>query len=52
MNVGMIDLTVKSENIMNKLDKSLQMFHLFTSVPSVALTTIKIKKINSVLPIF
>ena len=49
----MIDMIIKPENIMNKLDKGLEAFSLFTSVSSVVLITTKNKtQISRVFPIF
>ena len=54
MNTNMIDMVAKPEKTMNKSDKSLEAFSLFTSFPCVAFTK-KITKnkteISSVLPI-
>ena len=37
MNINMIDMIAYPENIMNKLDKSLEVLSLFTSVPMLLL---------------
>ena len=53
MNINIIDMIGKAEKIMNKSDKSLKAFSLFTSVAYAALTITKYKTdISSVLPIF
>ena len=43
MNINMIDMIANPENIMNKLDKHLEVFSLFTSVSSDVLTITKNK---------
>ena len=47
MNINMIDMIANPENIMNKLDKGLEEFSLFTSVSCVALTITKNKTLIS-----
>ena len=55
MNANMIDIIAKPKKTTNKLDKRLEVFSLFTSVPHVALTKTITKsktEISSVIPIF